>query len=108
METVWNVYVECPPELELQDYFAWTNLIRQIQFYSEDYGIGSVQSDERQFMCVGCKSFDHATGLCPYPKIPGWFGPSAIIDPRTPPKEEEDEEVGAGVETEDEAMHKPK
>jgi len=75
--TVWNVYIDSPPNLSLHDYFAWSSRLRsELHFESEDYGTGLIRNEYKQFMCTGCKSFDHATGLCPFPKLPGWFGPS--------------------------------
>lgn len=87
-ETVWNVYFDSPPNFSLKQYFDWTSLLRDFFYISEDYGYGTARQDA-QFTCVGCKSFDHPTGLCPFPKIPGWFGPStaeetnATLDNRT-------------------------
>jgi hypothetical protein len=78
-ETVWNVYFESPPNFTLKQYFDWTNLLRTFFYISEDYGYGTAHQDD-QFMCVGCKSFDHPTGLCPFPKILGWFGPTITED----------------------------
>lgn len=78
-ETVWNVYFQSPPNFTLKQYFDWTNILRSFFYVSEDYGYGTARQDA-QFMCVGCKSFDHPTGLCPFPKIPGWFGPSITED----------------------------
>lgn len=75
-ETVWNVYFDSPPAFTLKQYFDWTNLMRTFFYISEDYGYGTARQDA-QFVCMGCKSFDHPTGLCPFPKLPGWFGPSA-------------------------------
>lgn len=75
--TVWNIYVGSLPNLSLKDYFEWTNRICNLQFASEDYGTGLVRSEEKQFLCTGCKSYDHPTGLCPFLKIIGWFGPSS-------------------------------
>ena len=77
--TIWNVYIDSPPNLSLNDYFSWLNRVRQLHFESEDYGTGTIRNDDKQFLCVGCKSFDHATGLCPFPRLPGWFGPSTIV-----------------------------
>ncbi|KAG1764440.1 hypothetical protein EDD22DRAFT_1019024, partial [Suillus occidentalis] len=74
-ETVWNIYFDSPPALTLKQYFDWTNLLRTLFYISEDYGYGTARQDA-QFICMGCKSFDHPTGLCPFPKLPGWFGPS--------------------------------
>ncbi|KAG1882492.1 hypothetical protein F4604DRAFT_1921682 [Suillus subluteus] len=78
-ETVWNIYFESPPAFTLKQYFNWTNLLQTFFYISEDYGYG-IACQDAQFTCVGCKSFDHPTGLCPFPKIPGWFGPSITED----------------------------
>ncbi|KAG1762673.1 hypothetical protein EV702DRAFT_935588, partial [Suillus placidus] len=75
-ETVWNVYFDSPPAFTLKQYFDWTNFMRTFFYISEDYGYSTARQDA-QFECLGCKSFNHPTGLCPFPRIPGWFGPSA-------------------------------
>lgn len=81
--TVWNVYCDNPPNFSLEDFFMWAALIRGLRFPSDDYGTGLPRLNDRQFVCVGCKSLDHPTGLCPLPNIPGWLGPSS-----TSPKED--------------------
>lgn len=78
--TTWNVYADSLPNMSLKDYFEWTNLIRNLQFASEDYGTGIVRLEDKQFLCTGCKSYDHPTGLCPFPKVLGWFGPVSTIE----------------------------
>ncbi|KAG1797565.1 hypothetical protein EV424DRAFT_1546601 [Suillus variegatus] len=60
----------------IESYFDWTNLMCTFFYISEDYGYGTARQDA-QFICIGCKLFDHPTDLCPFPKLPGWFGPSA-------------------------------
>ncbi|KAG1773492.1 hypothetical protein EDD22DRAFT_999332 [Suillus occidentalis] len=59
-ETVWNIYFDSPPALTLKQYFDWTNLLRTLFYISEDYGYGTARQDT-QFICMGCKSFDHPT-----------------------------------------------
>ncbi|KAF8844900.1 hypothetical protein BDN67DRAFT_893814 [Paxillus ammoniavirescens] len=76
-KTVWNVYCDSPPELSLDHYFEWSALLRRIRYHSEDYGVGTARVEDKQYICVNCKSLDHPSGLCPYPRIHGWFGPSA-------------------------------
>lgn len=73
---IWNVYFDSPPAFTLKQYFDWTNLMCTFFYISEDYGYGTARQDA-QFVCIGCKLFDHPTDLCPFPKLPGWFGPSA-------------------------------
>ncbi|KAG1859327.1 Endonuclease/exonuclease/phosphatase [Suillus subalutaceus] len=81
-ETVWNIYFDSPPAFTLKQYFDWTTLMRTFFYISKDYGYGTAHQDA-QFVCMGCKSFNHPTGLCPFPKIPGWFGPSVTEDKDT-------------------------
>ncbi|KAN0085869.1 hypothetical protein V8E55_007003, partial [Tylopilus felleus] len=73
--TVWNIYCDSPPAFSLETYYNWTKKIRTISFPSDDNGIGTMRLGERQFMCTGCKSFDHPTWACPFTRLPGWFGP---------------------------------
>ncbi|KAH7905271.1 hypothetical protein BJ138DRAFT_1118625 [Hygrophoropsis aurantiaca] len=75
--TIWNVYCTSPPAFTLDDYFTWCTKIRSLKFHSSDFGTGEARLVENQPMCVGCKSVDHPTGLCPFPKILGWLGPQA-------------------------------
>ncbi|KAG2368974.1 hypothetical protein BDR07DRAFT_1371787 [Suillus spraguei] len=82
-ETVWNVYFKSPPNFTLKQYFDWTSLLHSFFYISEDYSYGTACHDV-QFMCIGCKSFNHPTGLCPFPKILGWFSPSATEDTNAP------------------------
>ncbi|KAI5985831.1 hypothetical protein EDD15DRAFT_2139599, partial [Pisolithus albus] len=81
-QTLWNVYCSRPPSfLTFDKYFTWQCLIRTARFSSEDYGMGVAFIGEKQFKCLGCKSLDHPTGLCPFPTIPGWLGPKPqLID----------------------------
>jgi hypothetical protein len=34
------------------------------------------------FNCSLCHSTDHPRGLCPFPEVPGWHGPSRRQDPQ--------------------------
>lgn len=72
---IWNVYCT-PPPMPIQHYLQWCSYIRDISFESLHHGTG-VPKVEDQLLCVGCKSYDHPTGLCPFPRIVGWFGPPA-------------------------------
>ncbi|KAG1849028.1 hypothetical protein F4604DRAFT_1687557 [Suillus subluteus] len=81
-KTVWNIYFNSPPAFTLKQYFDWTNFMCTFFYISEDYGYGTAHQDA-QFVCMGCKSFNHPTGLCPFPKVPGWFGPSVTKDKDT-------------------------
>ncbi|KAG1848877.1 hypothetical protein F4604DRAFT_1935161 [Suillus subluteus] len=74
--TIWNVYCDDSPRFSLEDYFMWSSIIRGLRFPSDDYRTGVPCLQEKQFLCLGCKSLDHPTGLCPLPNTPGWLGPS--------------------------------
>lgn len=75
-KTIWNVYCQSPPDLSLSDFFSLANKVRSTEFISGDYGRGTARTGEKQFICFGCKSLDHPTGLCPFTDLPGWFGPT--------------------------------
>ncbi|KAI6146872.1 hypothetical protein BKA82DRAFT_155546 [Pisolithus tinctorius] len=74
--TLWNVYCSYTPTfLTLEKHFLWCCLICNLHFCSKDHGMGIVHLGKKQFRCMGCKSLDHPTGLCPFPVILGWLGP---------------------------------
>lgn len=75
VSTVWNVYLENQPHFSFDIYLQWAVIIRQLEFPTEDRGTGTMQRKE-QLECRGCKSLEHPSGLCPFPKIPGWMGPA--------------------------------
>ncbi|KAI6137614.1 hypothetical protein BKA82DRAFT_942408 [Pisolithus tinctorius] len=84
-QTLWNVYCSYNPAfMTLDKHFLWRCLIRNLRFRSEDHGMGVVRLGEKQFRCVGCKSLDHPTGLCPFPSIPGWLGPKPQLTDSIP------------------------
>lgn len=76
--TVWNVFC-APPPLTHKDYIDWLTIVRALQPTDNDAGRGSFRLT-RQFTCLGCKSMDHPSGLCPFPLIEGWLGPAATAD----------------------------
>ncbi|KAN0085908.1 hypothetical protein V8E55_007042 [Tylopilus felleus] len=81
--TVWNIYCDSPPAFSLETYYNWTKKIRTISFPSDDNGIGTMRLGERQFMCTGCKSFDHPTWACPFTCLPRWFSPPPTSEEAT-------------------------
>ncbi|KIO14621.1 hypothetical protein M404DRAFT_928432 [Pisolithus tinctorius Marx 270] len=86
-QMLWNVYCSYTPTfLTLEKHFLWRCLIRNLRFRSEDHGMGAVRFGEKQFRCMGCKSLDHPTGLCPFPAIPGWLGPKPQLVASLPAK----------------------
>lgn len=76
--TVWNIYCS-PPPIPHHIYQGWLNIVRALNPSDYDAGRGSFRS-ERQFLCAGCRSVNHPTGLCPFPLIEGWLGPAPNTD----------------------------
>ncbi|KAI6147865.1 hypothetical protein BKA82DRAFT_139956 [Pisolithus tinctorius] len=75
-QMLWNIYCSYTPTfLTLEKHFLWHCLIHNLHFHSEDHSMGVVHLSKKQFRCMGCKSLDHLTSLCPFPTIPGWLGP---------------------------------
>ncbi|KAJ7239217.1 hypothetical protein B0H12DRAFT_1221956 [Mycena haematopus] len=76
-DTIWNIYCSPPTSISFFDFLVWTKSARGIQYDTNYHGTGVARMGAAQLFCVGCKSYDHPTGLCPLPRIVGWFGPSA-------------------------------
>ena len=75
---VWNVYVN-PPMKDVRLHDEWCKTIRETVFATALYGIAKPRVHPR---CVGCKSIDHPTGLCPFPKLGGSFArPHSNVPP---------------------------
>jgi hypothetical protein len=66
---VWNLYID-PPSEDPDLHSEWIKIISETSFATTLYGIAKTRSHPR---CVGCKSIDHPTGLCPFPKLGGSF-----------------------------------
>ncbi|KAJ7052458.1 hypothetical protein C8F01DRAFT_1332159 [Mycena amicta] len=75
--TVWNVYLSITPDMPFDLWLAWVGLLRGLAFSIHRSGRGECRTGDKQFKCSGCKSCDHPAGMCPYPNIEGWLGPSA-------------------------------
>lgn len=70
----WKIYAT-PPQLT---HSKWQHLREALSnlIYEDDYlGRGEVRLGKQAFYCAYCTSGDHATGLCPFPKLHGWLGP---------------------------------
>lgn len=76
--TVWNAYAN-PPPLEHHDYLAFLKKLHTLRPADNFHGRGAFKG-ERQFECVGCRSTDHPSGLCPFPLIKGWLGPAHTME----------------------------
>ncbi|KAJ7469430.1 hypothetical protein FB451DRAFT_1176670 [Mycena latifolia] len=75
-DVVWNVYCKPHSSLTFDDFISWCGAFRSLTFETDRYGTGVPRIGKDQLFCVGCKSYDHPTGLCPLPRTIGWFGPS--------------------------------
>ncbi|KAJ7791593.1 hypothetical protein B0H14DRAFT_2624836 [Mycena olivaceomarginata] len=72
-DVVWNVYFTPPHSMSIFHYMEWTQAARQL-VYESDFGLGVARPGDLQFICGGCKSYDHPVGLCFLQRIPGWLG----------------------------------
>lgn len=68
--TLWqfNVYIR-PPTCQYGQYKQWLSMLREL-VYPLPEGPGFAL--EPGYHCHICKDRDHPSGLCPYPKLPGW------------------------------------
>ena len=66
---VWNVYAD-PPSSNLSSHEDWRRTFLEMKFVTALHGVGKPKCLSG---CTGCKSTDHPTGLCPFPKIEGSF-----------------------------------
>ena len=68
-----NILSNNPPS---SNPYAWTDLriiLTSLQYHTPMDGTGT---SLRLTPCAICHSYSHPTGLCPFPKIPGWNGPT--------------------------------
>jgi hypothetical protein len=72
-DIVFNIYCVPPPSLSLSDFLKWTNSARTIRYDTVSHGSGVARTGRDQLFCVGCKGYDHPTGLCPILRIIGIF-----------------------------------
>ncbi|KAJ7136379.1 hypothetical protein C8R43DRAFT_1020592 [Mycena crocata] len=75
-DIIWNVYCSPPNSLGFFRFLEWCTAARSYTFDTARFGTGVPRMGREQLFCVGCKSYDHPTGLCPLPSVPGWFGPT--------------------------------
>ena len=76
---VWNVYTD-PPSQSLTAHEEWRRIFLEMKFVTALHGVGR---PKRLPGCVGCKSTDHPTGLCPFPKIEGSFARPSSVSARS-------------------------
>ncbi|OBZ72437.1 hypothetical protein A0H81_07660 [Grifola frondosa] len=70
-----NVYINSPTESP-ESWYRWREHICDIRYTSLYDGTGTAQSN---LLCTGCHGVDHPRGLCPYPSLPGWNGPTYTL-----------------------------
>ncbi|KAJ7802285.1 hypothetical protein B0H14DRAFT_3488594 [Mycena olivaceomarginata] len=86
------------------------NAARQL-VYESNFGLGVARTGDLQFICGGCKSYDHPVGLCFLQRIPGWFGEtpkSVTADDATLLKGDERADKNAGASGSKSTHKKPK
>jgi hypothetical protein len=77
---VWNIYAT-PPSQTPNNNRAWRRIISSMTFITALNGAGAAR--KASMTCNGCKSIDHPTGLCPFPKAGEWYA-NPITNPETP------------------------
>lgn len=68
-----NVFIR-PPTRVTRLWRAWVARLRTRRYGNYVNGTGVVRWLSH---CLGCRSTDHPTHLCPFPDLPGWNGPDA-------------------------------
>lgn len=68
-----NIYIDSPT-VDPAKWMLWRNFIFSLKISTDFLGT-AVGLPNRP--CSGCHSADHPRGLCPFPSIPGWNGPSS-------------------------------
>ncbi|KAF9520229.1 hypothetical protein BS47DRAFT_1336224 [Hydnum rufescens UP504] len=71
-QCAWNIYAT-PPFSDLTYHYCWCKAFSNCTFPTAFNGTGTVHC-LAHFSCLGCKSVDHPSGLCPYSSIQGWKG----------------------------------
>jgi hypothetical protein len=57
---------------------AFAELLGSISF--ETPFNGTAEATESQWNCKVCRGPDHPSGICPFPRVPNWFGPGVVRD----------------------------
>ncbi|KAJ7762275.1 hypothetical protein B0H14DRAFT_3594710 [Mycena olivaceomarginata] len=69
----WQLSVTPPPT---NDHGAWLQLRRLFGRLSVMTALHGTARLQRSYRCHICPSINHPTGLCPFPRLPGWLGPT--------------------------------
>ncbi|KAJ7038704.1 hypothetical protein C8F04DRAFT_1179381 [Mycena alexandri] len=73
-DLVWNIYFTPPKSIDFFRLLEWTSSARKLTYDTARHGTGVPRVGRDQLFCIGCKGYDHPTGLCPLPRLVGWFG----------------------------------
>ncbi|KAJ7573791.1 hypothetical protein C8J56DRAFT_1065712 [Mycena floridula] len=68
-----NVYADFPFS-SMSGYMELHRIVTRLRFRT--IMIGEGRAIPSPFLCHICRGMDHPTGLCPFPTIPGWLGPT--------------------------------
>jgi hypothetical protein len=68
----WQLSVTPPTN----DHGAWLQLRRLFRRLSVMTALHGTARLQRSYRCHICPSINHPTGLCPFPRLPGWLGPT--------------------------------
>jgi hypothetical protein len=68
----WQLRVTPPTN----DHGAWLQLRRLFGRLSVMTALHGTARLQRSYRCHICPSINHPTGLCPFPRLPGWLGPT--------------------------------
>ncbi len=68
-----NIHVGRSPTRSMREWRRWVAALRARRYPSFAIGTGRVRYIAP---CSGCKSVNHLTHLCPYPRTRGWNGPA--------------------------------
>jgi hypothetical protein len=67
---VWNLYITPPSTIPIRNR-EWQGIISSLTFLTALSGAGVARKSG--MACSRCKSINHLTSLCPFPKQEGWI-----------------------------------
>ncbi|EIW57010.1 uncharacterized protein TRAVEDRAFT_49819 [Trametes versicolor FP-101664 SS1] len=71
------------PTASMSLWRQWRDEMLSIRFQSL---FNSTATPRRLTRCVGCHSASHLTHLCPFPSVPGWNAPPAVVHEQPNPR----------------------
>ncbi|TFK92581.1 hypothetical protein K466DRAFT_595147 [Polyporus arcularius HHB13444] len=91
-----NIHIPRSPTRSMREWRRWVAMLRARRYPSFAIGTGRVRYIAP---CSGCRSVNHLTHLCPFPRIRGWNGPApgeGVFGERRRDDEENDPSVAYG------------